>query len=148
MLAHKAQDEAVACVEKLVTGYGHVDYNSIPNIVYTEPEIASVGQTEEQLQAKKISYRKGSFPYQANARARVIGHTAGRVKILAHAETDRILGVHILGARAGDLIAEAAVAIAFAASSEDLARASHAHPTLAEIVREAALAVDHRAIHI
>ncbi|MBL9122953.1 MAG: dihydrolipoyl dehydrogenase [Planctomycetaceae bacterium] len=148
MLAHKAEDEGMACVEKIATGYGHVNYDAIPNIVYTEPEIASVGQTEEQLQASGIPYRKGAFPYQANARARVLGHTAGRVKILAHAETDRILGIHILGTRAGDLIAEGVVAMEFCASSEDLARTTHAHPTLSEIVREAALAVDGRAIHI
>ena len=148
MLAHKAEEEGIACVEHIVTGYGHVNYDTIPNIVYTEPEIASVGKTEEQLQQAGVTYRKGSFPYQANARARVLGHTGGRVKILADEKTDRILGVHILGARAGDLIAEAAVAIEFSASSEDLARTTHAHPTLSEIVREAALAVDGRAIHI
>lgn len=148
MLAHKAEDEAMACVERMVTGYGHVNYDAIPNVVYTEPEIASVGKTEEELNDEGIPFRRGIFPYLANARARVLGHTSGRVKILAHAETDRILGVHIIGSRAGDLIAEATAAIEFAASSEDLARTCHAHPTLAEIVREAALAVDGRAIHI
>jgi dihydrolipoamide dehydrogenase len=148
MLAHKAEDEGVACVERIVTGYGHVNYDTIPNIVYTSPEVAAVGRTEEELKASEIPYRKGSFPFAANGRAKALGHTQGRVKILAHAETDRILGVHILGPRAGDLIAEAAAAIEFGASSEDLARTCHAHPTLAEVVKEAALAVDGRAIEI
>jgi dihydrolipoamide dehydrogenase len=116
--------------------------------VYTEPEIASVGKTEEQLKDAGIPYRKGTFPFMANGRAKALGHTEGRVKMLAHAETDRILGVHILGPRAGDLIAEAAAAIEFGASSEDIARTSHAHPTLAEVIKEAAFAVDGRAIHI
>lgn len=148
MLAHKAEDEGVACVEHIVTGYGHVNYDAIPNIVYTSPEVASVGKTEEELKSGDIPYRRGSFPFAANGRAKALGHTEGRVKILAHADTDRILGVHILGARAGDLIAEAAAAIEFGATSEDLARTCHAHPTLSEIVREAALAVDGRALHI
>lgn len=148
MLAHKAEDEGVACVERMATGYGHVNYDAIPNIVYTAPEVASVGRTEAELSEAGVEYRKGVFPFLANGRARALGHTEGRVKILADATTDRILGVHILGARAGDLIAEAAVAIEFGASSEDLARATHAHPTLAEIVKEAALAVDGRALHI
>lgn len=147
MLAHKASEEGIACVEKIVTGHGHVDYNAIPAIVYTHPEIGSVGQTEEQLKEAGIAYRKGSCPYGANARARAIGSTSGRVKILADAKTDRILGVHTIGAHAGDLIAEAAVAMTFHASAEDLARVCHAHPTLSEAVMEAALAVDSRAIH-
>jgi dihydrolipoamide dehydrogenase len=148
MLAHKAEEEGVACVENLVKGYGEVNYNAIPGIVYTHPEIASVGKTEDQLQEEGVPYRKGVFPYLANGRARCIGDTEGFVKMLAHAETDRLLGVHILGTQAGDLIAEAAVALEFDASSEDLARSTHAHPTLAEIMKEAALAVDGRAIHI
>jgi dihydrolipoamide dehydrogenase len=148
MLAHKAEDEGVACVERIVTGYGHVNYDAIPNIVYTSPEVAGVGKTEEELAAANVPFRKGSFPFLANGRAKALGHTAGRVKILAHAETDRILGVHIVGPRAGDLIAEAAAAIEFGASAEDLARTCHAHPTLSEAVREAALAVGGRAIHI
>ncbi len=148
MLAHKAEEEAVACVERLHTGYGHVNYNVIPNVVYTHPEIASVGKTEEELKADHIEYKKGSFPFLANGRARAIGQIEGKVKILADAKTDRILGVHIIGPRAGDLIAEAVVAMEFGASSEDLARTVHAHPTLAEVVKEAALAVDGRAIHI
>jgi dihydrolipoamide dehydrogenase len=148
MLAHKAEEEGIACVEGIVTGYGHVNYDAIPGVVYTNPEIASVGKTEEELQRLGIAYKKGSFPFMANARARALGHTEGRVKILADAETDRVLGVHILGPRAGDLIAEAAVAMEFGASAEDIARSSHAHPTLAEVVKEAALSVDGRAIHI
>jgi dihydrolipoamide dehydrogenase len=147
MLAHKASEEGVACVEKMVTGYGHVNYDAIPAIVYTHPEIASVGKTEEQLSESDVPFRKGVCPYGANARARTLGDTEGRVKILAHAETDRILGVHAIGMRAGDLIAEAAVAMNFGASSEDLARCCHAHPTLSEIMQEAALAVSDRAIH-
>lgn len=148
MLAHKAGEEGVACVERLVTGYGHVDYRTIPGVCYTEPEIASVGRTEEQLQAEQIAYRKGVFPFLANGRARSLGQTEGRVKVLADARTDRVLGVHILGPRAGELIAEAAAAMAFGASSEDIARVCHAHPTLAEALKEAALAVDGRALHI
>jgi dihydrolipoamide dehydrogenase len=147
MLAHKAEEEGIACVEQIVTGYGHVNYDAVPGIVYTHPEVASVGKTEEQLQAAGIEYRKGVFPFRANGRARALGQIEGTVKILADAKTDRVLGVHILGPRAGDLIAEAAVAIEFGASSEDIARSSHAHPTLAEAVKEAALAVDGRAIH-
>ncbi len=139
MLAHKAEEEGIACVEHLATGYGHVDYNSIPSVVYTHPEIASVGRTEEELKAAGIAYKKGSFPFLASGRARAIGETEGRVKLLADATTDRILGVHIIGAHAGDLIAEAAVAMAFHASAEDVARASHAHPTLAEALKEAAM---------
>ncbi len=148
MLAHKAEDEGVACAEHIVTGYGHVNYDAIPNVVYTAPEVASVGKTEEELQKAGIEYRKGSFPFAANGRAKAIGQTEGRVKILAHAQTDRILGAHILGPRAGDLIAELVVAMEFGASSEDLARTCHAHPTLPEVIKEAALAVDKRQIHI
>lgn len=148
MLAHKASEEGVACVERMVTGAGHLNYDAIPNIVYTHPEIASVGKTEEELKAAGTPYRKGSFPFLANGRAKALGTTDGFVKFLAHPETDRILGVHILGPRAGDLIAEVAVAIEFGASSEDLARCVHAHPTLAESVKEAALAVDKRQIHL
>jgi dihydrolipoamide dehydrogenase len=148
MLAHKAEEEGVACVEYIVTGHGHVDYNSIPGIVYTHPEIGSVGKSEEQLQEEGIPYRKGVYPFLPNGRAKSMAEIEGRVKILAHAETGLILGVHILGPHAGDLIAEAAVAMAFGASSEALARASHAHPTLSEVIKEAALAVDGRAIHM
>lgn len=148
MLAHKASEEGVACIEHIVTGYGHVNYDAIPGIVYTHPEIATVGKSEDELRELKIPYKKGSFPFLGNGRARALGSPEGRVKVLAHAETDRLLGVHIIGPRAGDLIAEAAVAIEFGASSEDVARSTHAHPTLAEALKEAALAVDNRAIHI
>lgn len=147
MLAHKASEEGVACVENIVLGHGHVNYDAIPAIVYTHPEIAMVGKTEEQLKSAGIEYRKGSCPFGANGRARALGDVEGKIKIIADASTDRILGVHAIGPRAGDLIAEAAVAMNFGASSEDLARCCHAHPTLSEIMQEAALAVDKRAIH-
>ena len=144
MLAHKAEEEGVACVEHIATGYGHVNYDAIPNVVYTHPEIASVGRTEEQLREDGVEFRKGKFPFKANGRARALNSTDGFVKILADAHTDRVLGVHIIGPRAGDLIAEAGVAMEFGASAEDIARSCHAHPTLAEVVKEAALAVDGR----
>lgn len=147
MLAHKAEEEGVACVEQLVTGHGHVNYDAIPGVVYTHPEIGSVGKTEEQLQAEGAAYRKGVFPFRASGRARALGDVEGKVKVVADARTDRILGVHILGPQAGELINEAAVAMNFGASSEDLARCCHAHPTLAEALKEAALSVDSRAIH-
>jgi dihydrolipoamide dehydrogenase len=147
MLAHKAEEEGVACAEFLAGKVGHVDYNCIPGVCYTHPEIACVGQTEEQLKEAGIEYRKGVFPFKANGRAQALGDTDGKVKVLADAATDRILGVHIIGPRAGDLIAEAATAMTFGASAEDIARASHAHPTLAEVLKEAALAVDGRALH-
>jgi dihydrolipoamide dehydrogenase len=147
MLAHKAEEEGVACVEFIAGKHGHVDYDTIPGVCYTHPEIASVGKTEEQLKESGTPYKKGVFHYRANGRAHALAETDGRAKILTHAETDRILGVHIIGARAGDLIAEAVVAMSFHASAEDLARCSHAHPTLAEILKEAALATDGRALH-
>jgi dihydrolipoamide dehydrogenase len=147
MLAHKASEEGVACVEHIVNGYGHVNYNAIPGVCYTEPEIAAVGQTETQLKDAGTPYRKGTYQFRGNGRARALGHIDGRVKILAHQETDRILGVHIIGPRAGDLIAEAVAAIEFGASAEDLARCSHAHPTLAECLKEAALDVAGNVIH-
>ena len=148
MLAHKAEEEGIAFAERLATGYGHVDYEVIPAVVYTHPEIASVGRTEDELKERGVEYRKGVFPFLASGRARSLGQTDGRVKVLADAGTDRVLGVHILGPRAGDLIAEAAAAMAFGASSEDLARVCHAHPTLAESLKEAALAVTGQAIHV
>lgn len=148
MLAHKAEEEAVAFAELLVTGHGHVNYGVIPGIVYTHPEIATVGKTEDELTAAGVAFKKGSFPFAANGRARALGATEGRVKILADAATDQVLGVHIIGARAGDLIAEAAAAMSFGASAEDIARCCHAHPTLSETLKEAALAVDGRAIHM
>jgi dihydrolipoamide dehydrogenase len=147
MLAHKASEEGIAAVEHIVKGHGHVNYDTIPAIVYTHPEIASVGRTEEQLKAEGVDYKKGSCPFGANGRARAMGGAEGKVKVIADAKTDRILGVHAIGPRAGDLIAEAAVAMNFGASSEDLARCCHAHPTLSEIMQEAALAVSKRAIH-
>jgi dihydrolipoamide dehydrogenase len=148
MLAHKAEEEGIAAVERMADQPGHVNYDAIPGIIYTHPEVASVGRTEQQLSEAGIPYRKGSFPYSANGRAKALGETDGLVKILAHAETDRILGFHVIGAHASDLAAEGAVAIEFSASAEDLARSSHAHPTLSEIVKEAALAACGRPIHM
>lgn len=148
MLAHKAEEDGVAAVEFLAGQKPQVDYGLVPAIVYTAPEVAMVGATEEQLKEQGVPYRSGSFPFSANGRARTAGTTEGKVKLLAHAETDRVLGVHILGAHAGDLIAEAVAAMAFGASAEDIALTVHAHPTLAEALREAALAVHDRALHI
>lgn len=147
MLAHKASEEGIACVEKMVTGYGHVNYEAVPCIVYTDPEIAWVGKNETELQAAAVPFKRGSFSFKPNGRALALGSNDGMVKVLAHAETDRLLGVHIIGPRAGDLLAEAVVAMEYAASSEDLARAFHAHPTLSEAIKEAALDADGRAIH-
>lgn len=148
MLAHKAEEEGVACVEHIVQGYGHLNYDAIPGIVYTHPEIASVGKTEEQLKKSGTPYKVGKFPFMANGRAKALAETDGQVKILAHETTDRILGAHVIGPRAGDLIAELVVAMEFGASAEDVARSSHAHPTLAEVVKEAALAVDGRTLNM
>jgi dihydrolipoamide dehydrogenase len=147
MLAHKAEEEGIAFAEYLVTGRGHVNYDTIAAVVYTEPELAAVGKTEEQLKEIGVEYRKGTFPFRANARARTLGQVEGWVKVMADARSDRILGVHILGQHAGDLINEAAAAISFGASSEDLARTCHVHPTLGEALREAALAVSGRSIN-
>ena len=147
MLAHKAEEEGVAVAEILAGQAGHVDYDVIPNVVYTYPEIASVGKTEEELKAAGVAYNAGKFPFTANARAKVNLTTEGFVKLLADAKTDRVLGVHILGPDAGNMIGEAAVAMEFGASSEDIARTCHAHPTLTEAIKEAALAVDKRAIN-
>jgi len=148
MLAHKAEEEGIACVERIASGHGHVDYECIPSIVYTQPEIASVGHSEEEVAAAGIPMRKGSFPFAANGRAKALAQIEGKIKVIAHAKTDKILGVHIVGPRAGDLIAEAAAAMAFGASSEDLARVCHAHPTLSEALKEACLAVDGRVLHL
>jgi dihydrolipoamide dehydrogenase len=142
MLAHKAEDEAVACAENIAGRSGHVNYDAIPAVVYTAPEVASVGQTEEELKAAGVAYKIGKFPFTANARAKTIAATEGFVKVIADAKSDRVLGVHILGAEAGNLIAEATLAIEFGAASEDIARTSHAHPTLTEAVRQAAMAVE------
>ena len=147
MLAHKAEDEGMAIAEILAGQHGHVNYEVIPGVVYTSPEIACVGATEEDLKAKGVAYKSGKFPFTANGRARAANHTDGFVKVLADAATDRVLGVHILGYGAGEMIAEAAVLMEFGGSSEDLARTCHAHPTMSEAVREAALAVEKRAIH-
>ena len=147
MLAHKAEDEGIAFAETLAGKYGHVDYDTIPGVIYTWPELASVGITEEQAKQRKLDYRVGKFPFMANGRAKAMDETEGIVKILADAKTDRVLGVHICGPRASDMIAEAVTTMEFAGSAEDIARISHAHPSLSEVVREAALAVDRRAIH-
>ena len=148
MLAHKAEDEGMACAEMLAGQKPHINYDAIPGVVYTWPEIAAVGKTEEELKKAGIAYKTGKFPFSANGRARAMGDTEGFVKILADAASDRVLGVHIIGPEAGTIIAEAAMAIEFGASSEDIARTCHAHPTLNETVKEAALAVDGRPIHI
>ncbi|MCB1551323.1 MAG: FAD-dependent oxidoreductase, partial [Alphaproteobacteria bacterium] len=148
MLAHKAEDEGVVLAEILAGQSGHIDYNLIPGVVYTWPEVASVGQTEEQLKAAGIDYKSGKFPFMANGRARAMNATDGFVKILADAKTDRVLGCHIIGPEAGTLIAEVTAVMEFAGSSEDIARTCHAHPTLEEVVKEAALAVLGRPIHI
>jgi dihydrolipoamide dehydrogenase len=148
MLAHKAEDEGVAVAEIIAGQAGHVNYEVIPNVVYTFPELASVGKTEEELRAAGVAYNAGKFPFTANGRAKVNLQTDGFVKILADAATDRVLGVHILGPDAGNMIAEAAVAMEFGAAAEDIARTCHAHPTLTEAVKEAALAVGKRAIHM
>ena len=148
MLAHKAEEEGVAVAERIATGHHHLDYDVMPGIVYTDPEVASVGKTEEELKEAGVEYRSGKFPFMANGRAKAIDETAGMVKFLCDERTDRVLGCHILGAGGGDLLAEVATAMAFGATSEDIARAVHAHPTLSEAVKEAALAVDGRALHM
>ena len=147
MLAHKAEEEGVAVAERIAGQHGHVDFNLIPWVIYTSPEIAWVGQTEAQLKAAGRAFKSGSFPFMANGRARALGDTGGFVKILADAKTDEILGVHIVGPMASELIAEAVVAMAFKASSEDIARICHAHPSLSESTKEAALAVDKRSLN-
>ncbi len=147
MLAHKAEDEGVALAEQLAGLPGHVNYEVIPNVVYTEPELAMVGRTEAELKEAGVNFNTGRFQFRANGRAKSLGQETGMVKILADKETDRILGVHTVGPRVSELIAEAALAMEFSASAEDLARTCHAHPTLSEVVREAALAVDKRALH-
>jgi dihydrolipoamide dehydrogenase len=148
MLAHKAEEDGVAAVEIMAGMAGHVDYDHVPGIVYTSPEVATLGMTEEALKDAGIEYNKGSFPFLANSRAKATGNTDGFVKMLACAKTDKVLGVHIIGHEAGTLIHECATAMAFGASSEDIARTCHGHPTMNEAVKEAALAVDKRAIHI
>lgn len=148
MLAHKAEEEGVALAEILAGQAGHVNYDAIPGVIYTWPEVASVGFTEEQLKEKGTTYKTGKFPFMANGRARALGMTDGFVKVLACEKTDRVLGVHIIGPCAGELIAEATMAIEFGASAEDIGRVCHAHPTLSEAVKEAALGADNRSINI
>lgn len=148
MLAHKAEDEGVACAEIIAGKAGHVNYDVIPGVVYTMPEVATIGKTEEELKAAGVAYKVGKFPFTANGRARAMRRSDGFVKVLADAATDKVLGAHIIGAGAGDLIHEVAVLMEFGGSSEDLARTCHAHPTLSEAVKEAALAVEKRAIHM
>jgi dihydrolipoamide dehydrogenase len=148
MLAHKAEDEGLAVAEIIAGQAGHVNYDAIPNVIYTSPEVATVGKSEEDLKAAGVAYKVGKFPFTANGRAKVNRTTEGFVKILADAATDRILGVHIIAAQASEMIAEATVVMEFGGSAEDLARTCHAHPTLTEAVKEAALAVDKRAIHM
>ncbi len=147
MLAHKAEDEGIAVAENIAGQSGHVNYNTIPGVIYTTPEVASIGQTEEQLKEKNIKYKIGKFSFMANSRAKAIDDSEGFVKILADEKTDKVLGAHLIGPHAGELIAEIGVAMEFGASSEDIARTCHAHPTFSEAVKEAALSVDKRAIH-
>jgi dihydrolipoamide dehydrogenase len=148
MLAHKAEDEAVALAELLAGKAGHVNYDAIPSVIYTAPEVAAVGKTEEELKAEGRAYKVGKFPFTANARAKTIMATEGFVKMLADAKTDRILGCHIIGPEAGNLLAEVVLAIEFGAASEDIARTCHSHPTLSEAVRQAAMAVENWAMQM
>ena len=147
MLAHKAEDEGIAVAEIIAGQSGHVNYDTIPGVVYTTPEVASIGKTEEQLKEKNIKYKIGKFSFMANSRAKAIDDTEGFVKILADEKTDKVLGAHLIGPHAGELISEIGIAMEFGASSEDIARTCHAHPTFSEAVKEAALSVDKRAIH-
>jgi dihydrolipoamide dehydrogenase len=147
MLAHKAEEEGVAVAERIAGQHGHVNFNTVPWVIYTSPEIAWVGETEQQLKTRGAAYKAGTFPFMANGRARALGDTTGMVKMLADAVTDEILGVHIVGPMASELIAECVVAMEFKASSEDLARICHAHPSLSEATKEAALAVDKRTLN-
>ena len=147
MLAHKAEEEGIAVAELIAGQSGHVNYNVIPGVIYTTPEVASIGKTEEELKKNNHSYKVGKFPFMANSRAKAIDDAEGFVKILADDKTDKVLGVHIIGPHAGEMIAEMAVAMEFGASSEDIARTCHAHPTFSEAIKEAALSVDKRPIH-
>jgi dihydrolipoamide dehydrogenase len=147
MLAHKAEDEGVAVAENIAGQSGHVNYDIIPGVVYTSPEVACIGKTEEELKKINVDYKIGKFSFMANSRAKAIDDTEGFVKILADAKSDKVLGAHLIGPHAGELIAEIGVAMEFGASSEDIARTCHAHPTFSEAVKEAALSVDKRAIH-
>jgi dihydrolipoamide dehydrogenase len=148
MLAHKAEEEGVVVAERIAGQKPHLDFNTIPSVIYTSPEIAWVGKTEQQLKAAGVEYRTGVFPFSANARARALGDTTGLVKFIAHAKTDEILGVHIIGPFAGELIAEAVVAMEFRGSAEDIGMICHAHPSLSEALKDAALGVDKRSLNI
>jgi dihydrolipoamide dehydrogenase len=148
MLAHKAEDEGVACAEIIAGQAGHVNYDVIPGVVYTTPEVAAVGKTEEELKQAGVAYTVGKFPFTANGRSKVYQTTDGFVKVIADAKTDRVLGVHIIGREAGEMIQEACVLMEFGGAAEDLARTCHAHPTRSEAIKEAALAVAKRAIHM
>ena len=147
MLAHKAEDEGIAVAENIAGQSGHVNYDTIPGVIYTTPEVASIGKTEEQLKDSKIKYKVGKFSFMGNSRAKAVDDAEGFVKILADEITDKVLGAHIIGPHAGELIAEIGIAMEFGASAEDIARTCHAHPTFSEAVKEAALSVDKRAIH-
>ena len=147
MLAHKAEEEGIAIAELIAGQSGHVNYDTIPGVIYTFPEVASIGKTEEQLKNLNIKYKIGKFPFMANSRAKAINEPQGFVKILADEKTDKVLGTHIIGPNAGEMIAEIAIAMEFGASSEDIARTCHAHPTFSEAIKEAALSVDKRPIH-
>jgi len=148
MLAHKAEEEGVAVAERIAGRHGHVDFNTVPWVIYTAPEIAWVGKTEQQLKSEGVQYQAGQFPFMANGRARALGDTRGFVKFLADAATDRILGVHIIGPMASEMIAEAVVAMEFRAAAEDIALICHAHPSLSEAMKEAALAVAKRSLNL
>ena len=147
MLAHKAEEEGIACVESLAGGHGHINYATIPGVIYTHPEVAMVGKTEEELKAEGIVYGKGTFPFLANSRAKATSDSEGMVKILTDKETDRILGIHIIGSNAGEMIAEGVLGMEYGAASEDIARTCHAHPTLSEAFKEAAMAASGKPIH-
>jgi len=147
MLAHKAEEEGISVAETIAGQAGHVNYDVIPGVVYTTPEVATVGKTEEQLKENQIAYKVGKFSFMANSRAKAINEAEGFVKILADSKTDKVLGVHMIGPHAGEMIAEMSLAMEFGASSEDIARTCHAHPTFSEAIKEAALAVDKRTIH-
>ena len=147
MLAHKAEDEGIAAAENIAGQSGHVNYDTIPGVIYTSPEVASIGKTEEQLKELNVKYKIGKFSFMANSRAKAIDDTDGFVKILADEKTDKVLGAHLIGPHAGELIGEIGIAMEFGGSSEDIARTCHAHPTFSEAVKEAALSVDKRAIH-
>ena len=147
MLAHKAEEEGIAVAEIIAGQYGHVNYDIIPGVIYTSPEVASIGKTEEDLKKNGTKYKIGKFSFMANSRAKAINDTEGFVKLIADEKTDKVLGVHIIGSHAGEMIAEIAIAMEFSASAEDIARTCHAHPTFSEAIKEAALSVDKRQIH-